>query len=92
MKVVKASTPLGKRLVEIGQKREGTFLHQVYDKWSIAKQEAWRECYDEYCCTDGAEQFSICSHNNFTFTCSWFIPKCMRLETAKNSYLVVFDE
>lgn len=41
MKVVKASTALGKRLVAIGQKWEGTFLNQVYDKWSAAKQEAW---------------------------------------------------
>ena len=92
MKVVKAITPLGKRLVAIGQKWDGTFLNQVYDKWSAAKQEAWDKFYDEYCCTDGAEQFSICSHNNYTFTCSWFTPKGMRLETAKNSYLVVFDE
>ena len=41
MKVVKASTALGKRLVAIGQKWEGKFLNQVYDKWSTAKQEAW---------------------------------------------------
>ena len=39
MKVVKASTALGKRLVAIGQKWEGTFLNQVYDKWSTAKHE-----------------------------------------------------
>ena len=92
MKVVKANTALGKRLLAIGQKWEGTFLNQVYDKWSTAKQEAWDKCYDEYCCTDGAEQFSICSHNTFSFTCSWFIPEGMRLETSRNSYLVVFDD
>ena len=92
MKVVKASTALGKRLIAIGQKLEGTFLNQIYDKWSAAKQEAWDKCYDEYCHTYDAEQFSICSHNTFTFTCSWFTPIGMRLETAKNSYLVVFDE
>lgn len=92
MKVIKASTSLGKRLVAIGQNCEGTFLNQVYTTWSNAKQEAWDKYYDEYCNTEGAEQFSICSHNTFCFTCSWFTPDGMRLETSKNSYLVVFDE
>lgn len=92
MRVVKASTALGKKLLSKGQKWEGTFLNQVYDKWSTAKQEAWDKCYEEYCNTDGAEQFSICSHNTFSFTCSWFTQEGMRLETSHNSYLVVFDE
>lgn len=92
MRVVKASTALGKKLVTIGQNWEGVYLSQVYDKWSTAKQEAWDKCYDEYCNTEGAEQFGICSHNSFSFTVSWFTPKGMRLETSKNSYLVVFDE
>lgn len=91
MIVVKASTSLGKRLVAIGQNWEGTFLNQVYDKWSTAKQEAWDKCYDEYCNTVGADMFGICSHNTFSFNVSWFTPKGMRLETSRNSYLVVFD-
>ena len=49
----------------------------------MKKEEAWNKCYDEYCNTDGAEQFGICSHNNFSFTISWFTPKGMRLETSK---------
>ena len=92
MRVVKSSTSLGKRLLAIGTSCEGTFLNQVYDKWSNSKQEAWDKCYEEYCNTYGAEQFSICSHNSYQFTCSWFRPDGMRLETAYNSYLVVFDE
>lgn len=92
MKVIKASTALGKRLVAIGQNWDGIFLNQVYNTWSDAKQEAWDKYYNEYCNTEGAEQFSICSHNTFYFTCSWFTPDGMRLETSKNSYLVVFDK
>ena len=91
MRIVKASTALGKRLCAIGENWEGTFLNQVYDTWSSAKQTAWDKCYNEYRSTEGAEQFSICSHNTFAFTCSWFTPEGMRLETSKNSYLVVFD-
>lgn len=92
MEVVKADTALGKRLITIGTQYQGTFLAQVYGKWSHAKEQAWRACYDEYCNTVGAEQFGICSHNTFSFTVSWFTPQGMRLETSKNSYLVVFDD
>lgn len=92
MITVKSTTAKGKRLVEIGTHYEGTWLHQVYDSWSNAKQIAWDKCYDEYCNTDGAEQFGICSHNTFGFTVSWFTPHGMRLETKDNSYLVVFPD
>lgn len=92
MREVKASTVLGKRLLAIGQQWEGTFLNQVYTTWSAEKEKAWDKCYEEYCNTDGAEQFGICSHNTFSFTVSWFTPQGMRLETAKNSYLVIFDD
>lgn len=92
MREVKASTALGKRLLAIGQQWEGTFLNQVYSTWSSEKEKAWNECYEEYCNTDGAEQFGICSHNTFSFTVSWFTPQGMRLETAKNSYIVIFDD
>lgn len=92
MTEVKASTALGKRLLAIGQQWEGTFLNQVYTTWSAEKEKAWDECYEEYCNTEGAEQFSICSHNSYSFTVSWFTPQGMRLETSKNSYLVIFDD
>ena len=52
MKLVNANTSLGKRLVATGQNWDGTFLNQVYDKWSTAKQRAWDKCYDEYCNTE----------------------------------------
>lgn len=91
MKVVKANTFEGKRLIAIGQKWEGTFLSQVYDRWSDEKQKAWDKCYAEYSLTSGSSQFGICSHNTFSFSVSWFTPLGMRLETSKNSYLVTFD-
>ena len=92
MRVVKANTTEGKRLIAIGQKWEGTFLNQVYDRWSDEKQKAWDKCYSEYALTAGASQFGICSHNTFSFSVSWFTPLGMRLETSKNSYLVTFDD
>ena len=52
MRIVKASTALGKRLIQTGQQWQGTFLNQVYDKWSAEKEEDWNKFYDEYCNTD----------------------------------------
>lgn len=92
MRVIKAESCLGRRLVKIGENCEGKFLSQVYVTYSDAKQQAWDKCYDEFCNTQGAEHFSICSHNSFQFTVSWFTPQGMRLETARNSYLIVFDD
>ena len=92
MKIVKYSTKEGKRLCAIGQKWEGNELWQVYDHWSSAKQDAWDNCYQEFCDTPGAENFGICSHNCQGFSVSWFTPDGMRLETPYNSYLVVFDD
>ena len=92
MRIVKASTALGKRLIQIGEQWEGIFLHQVYGKWSVEKEEAWNKYYDAYFSTHGAYGFRICSHNSFNFTVSWFTPKGMRLETSRKSYFVVFDE
>lgn len=92
MRVVKASTPLGKRLIEIGQNYEGSFLRHVYKKWSREKEKVWDKCFDEYCKTEGAEAFGICSHNTLNFSVSWITPEGMRLETFRNSYLIVLDE
>ena len=93
MRIVKASTAQGKKLIIIGTRWEGTYLQQIYDKWSRAKQAAWERCYNEYCNTEGTSDFRICSHNTFQFTCSWLLADgSMRLETYANSYLIVFDE
>ena len=56
----------------------------------LKKEQAWNKCYDEYCNTEGAEQFGICSHNSFSFTVSWFTPNGMRLETSKKIVILWF--
>ena len=92
MRVVKESTSLGKKLIEKGSRYEGYYLYQIYDKWSVAKQKAYDKCYDEYLASEGHDAFSIISHNSFGFSVSWICKDGLRIETPKNSYLVVFDE
>ena len=91
MRVVKESTALGKKLIAMGSRYEGTDLYQIYDKWSDAKQKAFDWCYEQYLQSEGHEAFSIISHNTFGFSVSWLCKEGMRIETPKNSYLVVFD-
>lgn len=91
MMIIKADSYKGKQLVAQGANWEGKFLHQVYDRWSDAKQRAWEACY-EACINEGGTDFSIVSHNTFGFSVSWFTEQGMRYETPHNSYLVVFED
>lgn len=92
MKIVKESTALGKKLIASGSRYEGTELYQIYDKWSQAKQNAFDWCYEQYLASEDHNSFSIISHNSYGFSVSWLCKDGLRIETPKNSYLVVFDE
>lgn len=92
MRVVKENTSLGKKLISMGSRYEGSELYQIYDKWSSAKQRAFDWCYEQYLASEEHEAFSIISHNTFGFSVSWLCKDGLRIETPKNSYLVVFDE
>lgn len=92
MRVVKESTALGKQLIARGSRYEGTELWQIYDTWSAKKQRAFDWCYEQYLASEDHAEFSIISHNTFGFSVSWLCKDGLRIETPKNSYLVVFDE
>lgn len=93
MRIVKASTTEGKRLIERAANFEGIYLQDVYGKCSKEKQKAWDDCFNKFRVLDGAHSFCICSHNSFQFSCSWIeADGSVRIETRDNSYLVVFDE
>ena len=91
MKIIKGTTAQGKRLYEQHTKYDGYWLHDVYNKPSVAKQNAWNKCFDMFVKENGTG-FSITSHNSFNVTCSWIIEEGLRIETASNSYLVLFPE
>lgn len=92
MREYKLSTARGKQLYEMGCRYDGYTLGQVYDNFSQAKQDAYDYCYNEYRKTENSTAFSICSHNTFSFSCSWLGNKdgenIMRIETRDNTYLI----
>ena len=95
MREYKLSTARGKQLYEMGCRYDGYTLAQIYETWSYSKQTAYDYCWNEYVKTEESTEFSICSHNTFSFTCSWLGKKdgeyIMRIETRDNSYLIWLD-
>ena len=99
-KIIKGSTKRGQQLIDMGSRYEGTFLDQVYDRWSTAKENAFDYCWDKYTHTPNSTAFGICSHNTFQFTVSWVgtyeldevDENALFIETANNSYIVLLDK
>ena len=94
--IIKGSTKRGQQLIASGSHYEGTFLDQVYDSYSQAKENAFDYCWDKYTHTPNSSAFGICSHNTYQFTVSWVGTyegeNAMFIETASNSYIVLLDK
>ena len=69
---------------------EGYDLYDVYGRVSWAKANAWRECR-EMCTAEGGTNFRICGHCTTNFTVAWRVENGWRMETYRNSYLILDD-
>lgn len=89
---VKASTKRGQALLERGQNCYYKSLHNIYDRWSQAKEEAYNRCFDMYMNSENRAGFGVGNANTFGFSCSWLCTidgeDVMRLETKDNSYCI----
>lgn len=92
MREVKGSTKRGQQLIAMGSNCCHTTLSELYDKWSRAKEEAYKWCCKEYYNSENARGFGIGNANTFGFTASWLCTidgeEVMRIETKDNSYIV----
>ena len=91
MTIIKSTTKRGQKMLDSAVGYEGMFLYQIYNSFSPAKQKAWDYCY-ELCRKEKGTGFGIISHNTFGFSVSWIVDNGIRIETPKNSYLVLFPE
>jgi len=91
MTIIKGTTKKGQSMIERASNYDGFRLWDVYDTFSAAKARAWDYCYEK-CLAEKGESFSIISHNSFGFSVSWIVKNGVRIETPKNSYLVIFPE
>lgn len=92
MREYKLSTARGKQLYDMGCRCCWSSLHNLYDKWSPAKEHAFNRCWEQYCNDENSTAFGVGNANSFGFTASWLLTKddedVMRIETKDNSYLV----
>lgn len=86
--IIKSSTKKGQDMIASAKRFDGVTLHDVYGSYSAAKFNAFVDCVDK-CMAEGGHNFHICSHNTFGFSVAWETEKGVRIETPKNSYLIL---
>lgn len=89
------STARGKEIYNMGCRCCWDSLSNLYEKWSVAKQEAFDWCWKQFLNDENHSDFGVGNANSFGFSASWLLTKngedCMRVETKYNSYLVYLD-
>lgn len=91
MKTIKGTTKKGQEMLRKAVNNEGRYLWEIYDTFSKAKNNALESCFN-LCFNENGTDFHICSHNTFNFSVAWEVENGMRMETAQNSYLILFPE
>lgn len=93
---LKFSTKRGKKVYEMGNRCWHAQLNCLYESWSMAKQKAFDQCWEEYANDEHSTAFGIGNANTFGFTASWLTvidgEKALRVETKDNSYLVWLEK
>ena len=91
MTTIRTTTKRGQTMYDNATENyEGYYLNDVYGNYSYAKYKAWEYCLN-LCQKEGGNNFHITSHNTFGFTVSWWTVDGLRIETARNSYLILID-
>ena len=90
--VLSENTKRGQAIIESASRYEGTELHDVYERWSLAKQQAYDEAWQMYCNSRHGSAFGICSHNCMMFTVSWVSDDGIHFLTSSTEYLVILNE
>lgn len=87
--IIKGTTKKGKSMMESTKNFQGYTLNEVYGRYSHEKYLAFYDCVLKAQAENG-KNFHIFSHNTFGFSVAWETEKGIRIETPKNSYLVLF--
>ena len=91
MTIVNGNTKRAQELRSRATRYEGYDLYDVYGRVSYYKAQAYRECLD-MCAQENGERFRICGHCTTNFTVAWRVENGWRMETYRNSYLILDDE
>lgn len=93
--IIKSTTKRGQSLLRMAAYNQGEELSDVYDSYSTAKAEAYKDCktwYEE----DKGTGFRIISHCRNNFSVAWELEfggrPATRIETYASSYIIVKEE
>ena len=86
--IIKSTTKKGAAMLNSAKTFEGYTLNEVYSSYSNAKLCAYHHCLNK-AANENGHNFHICAHNTFGFSVAWETEKGVRIETPKNSYLIV---
>ena len=96
MTIVKASTSKGERLLSSAMRCYWQSLADLYDNWSIYKEQAFNYCWEQYCSDETASDFGVGCATPYSFSASWLCKydgkEACRLETRDNSYVILLNE
>lgn len=97
MKEFKLSQKSSDRIVQMYYRNEGVRLSDIFKTYSQEKEKAYQWCYEQFSKDEFASNFHIARCGTFGFIAcwkSWHYEKgdYIRVETAKNSYIVWLDE
>lgn len=87
MQTIKANTKKGQALLGQYNNSRAAYLSDVYGRFSTAKARADYLCRERMAHENGGD-YRILSASGFVFVCGWRTAEGLRVETAKNSYLV----
>lgn len=89
MKQISISTKKGQALADAYNRATLSSVTEAYNRPSTEKTRA------EYFCRramieEGGQGYKVISYNTFSFSCGWRNEKGIRIETACNTYQIVF--
>jgi hypothetical protein len=95
-KILKASTKSGARWIVSAKKEEGYRLSDIYESYSIGKENAYNDCFNKYVSAETSKNFRIFSHNTFGFSVAWEETieneEYLHIETPQNTYIVALNQ
>lgn len=95
-KILKASIKSGARWIVSAKKEEGYRLSDIYESYSIGKENAYNDCFNKYVSAEASKNFRIFSHNTFGFSVAWEETieneEYLHIETPQNTYIVALNQ
>lgn len=87
MITISKNTKKGQHYIYAYEHSEMYNIYRAYAKPSVAKENAYDDCFD-MCRKEGGKGFKIIFAGCQFFSVAWRVPEGLRVETYANSYLI----